>query len=75
MKTLTCGIMDAIPNEYPPTCIIADIWDGLVTLLAIDHPDEDIAQLRKAAREIQEGRRRRNKREVDRKARKRTIDR
>ncbi len=72
MRTLTLKAGDAFgENELdPPRWLVADVWDGAVTLVQRMHPDETMGDLRDAAVGIVDARRSVNGRNVDSRRRK-----
>jgi hypothetical protein len=49
MKILQAKVGDTVDFDYPPRCIVSDIWNGVVTLMMIDNPEETLQDLRAAA--------------------------
>ena len=52
---------DVLETEYPPRWLVADVSLGVVTFLKINHPDEDMADLKQAAVNMRRNRRRAKK--------------
>lgn len=49
MKRFDAKVGEIIAADYPPRWIVGDIWNGMVTILALERPDETLDDLRAAA--------------------------
>jgi hypothetical protein len=58
MKILQAKVGDTVDFDYPPRCIVSDIWNGVVTLMMIDNPEETLQDLRAAAAMVRARKRR-----------------
>lgn len=58
MTTITARAGEVLNLEYPPRHLVADVHRGVVTILKLDHPDETLADLKKAAVNMRRNRRR-----------------
>ncbi len=54
MQTLTVRVGEAIEDgNYPPRLVLADIGRGVVTILRVDNPEEDIDTLNRSIPHVQ----------------------
>ncbi len=54
MEILTVGLGRAIEDgNYPARMVLADIYDGVATILRVNHPEEDLDTLIRQVPHIQ----------------------